>query len=191
MKRWSLLVINALSGAAALVLPFLLAQTKRYAEEPETGNLHTLDVSRFAEKVLAGPFTGRQVPVTSPQLSNGPDAHKRSNVPVPTVISFVFEFFTEWHFRRIQQREHPPSLERLYRPRPFSFLGWTLATPADKTDSRRQPSLENVLCLTRPIPLLFLQEFQNEVLSMARCRHRHLVSLEGCCNSPQHCKLKH
>eukprot|EP00243_Klebsormidium_subtile_P002630 TRINITY_DN152_c0_g2_i4.p1 TRINITY_DN152_c0_g2~~TRINITY_DN152_c0_g2_i4.p1 ORF type:complete len:592 (+),score=85.15 TRINITY_DN152_c0_g2_i4:116-1891(+) len=30
------------------------------------------------------------------------------------------------------------------------------------------------------------KEFQNEVMSMARCRHRHLVSLEGCCNSPQH-----
>ncbi|GAQ86783.1 Protein kinase-like [Klebsormidium nitens] len=29
------------------------------------------------------------------------------------------------------------------------------------------------------------KEFQNEVLSMARCRHRHLVSLEGCCNSPR------
>ncbi|GAQ86784.1 Protein kinase-like [Klebsormidium nitens] len=35
------------------------------------------------------------------------------------------------------------------------------------------------------------KEFQNEVLSMARCRHRHLVSLEGCCNSPKHYILVH
>ncbi|GAQ89360.1 Protein kinase-like [Klebsormidium nitens] len=33
------------------------------------------------------------------------------------------------------------------------------------------------------------QEFRNEVMSMAQCRHRHLVSLEGCCASERHCIL--
>lgn len=45
------------------------------------------------------------------------------------------------------------------------------------------------LPLNFQLPLPHLQEFRNEVMSMAACRHRHLVSLEGCCASERHCIL--